>query len=373
MDQLTLELDSGSRARENTIVRMAVDEAVAGLAGDLSIEAPGGLRIPAQIDEDENELVFQMASLPAGTSQCVLQAGGEQAITAPEVKLHAQAVSDETGIDIRIDGEPLTRYNFPSEKLLKPFLAPVIGPWGEDLCRAITPEITEHPHQKGIFIAHGSVGGEELWNEPEGLCGRIEQLEASATQGDVFAKVTARLVWKDREGKALMKENRAFWFYVTAPEARLIDLKMEFVPVEGDVVLGATKEAGLLGIRVHPDIATDAGKGGQIENAYGGVGEGECWSKKAQWCDYHGVVGGRRAGIAAFDHPANLRFPTRWHVRAYGLFAANPWFWDGPYTLEQGSTLTFRHRILIHAGDTRTAEVGERYLDWENPVKAARV
>jgi len=33
---------------------------------------------------------------------------------------------------------------------------------------------------------------------------------------------------------------------------------------------------------------------------------------------------GKTVGIAVFDHPSNPRHPTTWHVRDYGLFAANP-------------------------------------------------
>ena len=28
--------------------------------------------------------------------------------------------------------------------------------------------------------------------------------------------------------------------------------------------------------------------------------------------------------IAIFDHPGNVNYPTYWHARGYGLFAANP-------------------------------------------------
>jgi len=48
--------------------------------------------------------------------------------------------------------------------------------------------------------------------------------------------------------------------------------------------------------------------------------------KHADWCDYYGSIGGKTVGIAMFDHPSNPRHPTTWHVRDYGLFAANP-FW----------------------------------------------
>ena len=48
------------------------------------------------------------------------------------------------------------------------------------------------------------------------------------------------------------------------------------------------------------------------------------WGKRAEWVDYHGPVDGETVGIAIFNHPSSFRYPTGWHVRTYGLFAANP-------------------------------------------------
>lgn len=78
-------------------------------------------------------------------------------------------------------------------------------------------------------------------------------------------------------------------------------------------------------------------------------------------------------GIACFDHPANLRHPTCWHARDYGLFSANPFglhdFTKAPkgagrLSLAEGESLTLRHRWLLHAGDAVTAKVADRYAAW---------
>jgi len=68
-------------------------------------------------------------------------------------------------------------------------------------------------------------------------------------------------------------------------------------------------------------------------------------------------------GVAILDHPANSR-RAHWHVRGYGLFAANP-FGDKTFvdsktkedsvTLEPGQKLHFRYLIVIHNGDTTAA------------------
>jgi hypothetical protein len=68
-----------------------------------------------------------------------------------------------------------------------------------------------------------------------------------------------------------------------------------------------------------------------------------------------GRVGDEPVTITILDHPANPGFPTYWHARGYGLFAANPLgkkiFTDGKeemnFSLGPNESVTFRYRILI--------------------------
>ncbi len=105
-------------------------------------------------------------------------------------------------------------------------------------------------------------------------------------------------------------------------------------------------------------------------NSEGKVGEEAIWGKRADWVDYSGVVAGEDLGIAIFDNPANIKHPTYWHARDYGLFAANPFgehdFYkdpkrDGSVTISQGQSLTLRYRVLIHHGDAGEAHIAEAY------------
>ena len=97
------------------------------------------------------------------------------------------------------------------------------------------------------------------------------------------------------------------------------------------------------------------------------------WGKQAEWCDYHGPVEGKVVGIAGFDHPANPRHPTWWHVRDYGLFAANPFgvhdfekkpAGTGNLTIPAGKSVTFKYRFYLHEGDEKQANVAARYKDY---------
>ncbi|MBU3745613.1 MAG: hypothetical protein FGM61_13910, partial [Sediminibacterium sp.] len=58
------------------------------------------------------------------------------------------------------------------------------------------------------------------------------------------------------------------------------------------------------------------------------------------------------------DHPSNPGYPTYWHARNYGLFAANPLgqkvFSKGTenlnYRLSKGQTVRFQYRVVITSG-----------------------
>ena len=269
-------------------------------------------------------------------------------------------------VQITLGSVHFATYNFSGE-YAKPFFGPVYAPDAIEVTRPVETDTVDHPHHRGIFLAHGDVCGEEIWNEPAGEHGRCMQQSIVVADGPVAGLLSTRNTWQDRSGHPLMDDSRTITIYATPSALRIIDVDLVLRATYGDVRLGATKEAGFVGIRMHPDIAVASGKGGKIENAYGGVGESECWSKPAQWCDYHGVVAGHRVGIAVLDHARNLRFPTRWHVRDYGLMAANPWYWDGAHTIVAGQKLVFRYRLIVHAGNTQQAGIAEQYIHYDAP------
>ena len=73
------------------------------------------------------------------------------------------------------------------------------------------------------------------------------------------------------------------------------------------------------------------------------------------------------------NHPSSFRFPTYWHVRTYGLFAANPFGWhdfersdqhDGSHTLASGESITLSYRFLFHRGDDKVGKVAEVFAGY---------
>ena len=140
-------------------------------------------------------------------------------------------------------------------------------------------------------------------------------------------------------------------------------------------MLGDTKE-GTMAVRVaesmrltHPK--NKAGAGHIVLST--GVRDQKTWGQRAAWCDYYGPVQGQTVGIAIFDHPQNPKFPTWWHVRDYGLFAANPFgvhdfekqpAGAGNLAIPAGKSLTFRYRFYLHQGDEVQAKVAEKFQEY---------
>jgi hypothetical protein len=258
----------------------------------------------------------------------------------------------------------------------------VTGPFGHGVTRAypqesVADDSTDHIHHRSVWVAWGDVNGSDNWSEEKGH-GRVVHREFEAVEdGPVFGRIASRNDWVDASGRKLMEDRTEYRFYNVPPSFRLIDLTVAFRSSEGDVRFGDTKEGGIISVRMATSL--EGTKSGLIRNSHGAVTEVETWGKRASWCDYSGILEGHKVGIALFDHPRNLRYPTYWHVRDYGLMTANPFglsFFvdkgvDGSYVLENGCDLTFRYRMLVHAGDADEGGVAGKYLDWVFPPTAA--
>jgi hypothetical protein len=152
---------------------------------------------------------------------------------------------------------------------------------------------------------------------------------------------------------------------------RSVDCEFTIHADYGPVKIGDTKE-GTFAVRVVKDLEPPSG---HMVNSEGAIGEKAIWGRRAGWVDFYGNVGGENVGLAIFDHPENLRHPTYWHARRYGLLAANPFglrefqhdrHQDGSYLIPAGGSLTLRYRVLIHHGNFREARVAEAYSQYEN-------
>lgn len=274
---------------------------------------------------------------------------------------------------VEIDGKPFTAL-FTGGTTLKPYLHPLRAASDKIVTRLFPMEMVEgesrdHPHHRGLWFTHGDVNGFDFWGQDaKGKQGRVQLKKViDLKSGKKEGSITALFEWVDPKGEVLLSENRTMKFRA-APNLRIIDFDATLTAVR-KAKFGDTKE-GFFALRLAEPLKEGKGGTGRMVSAEGAATEKNVWGKPSPWVDYAGELQGEKLGIAIFDHPSNLKHPTFWHARAYGLFAANPFgehdFFndkkrDGSVTLEPGQAQRFRYRVVIHSGDAQSAGIAEMY------------
>jgi hypothetical protein len=284
----------------------------------------------------------------------------------------------QVGDKVRVEmgGELFTEYHY--QDVSRPFLYPVLGPDGLPMTRnwpmrEVPGENQDHPHHRSLWYAHGDVNGVDLWSESS-RAGRTRHMEfLKLESGPEKGVISALNRLESREGKVLGTDVRTMTFSAQG-DLKIIDFDVNVLASHGDLVFGDTKE-GTMAIRLaetmrlKPNQANVGKPTGHIVNSEG-VKDGDTWGKRAKWVDYTGPVEGRTVGVAIFDHPENPRHPTWWHVRDYGLFAANAFgvhdferkpAGTGDLEIPNGESRTWRFRFVFHPGDTEATPVERLY------------
>lgn len=293
----------------------------------------------------------------------------------------SQAMADQfevaqtpDGVTVQLDGRLLTRYLIKSGA--KPVFWPVIGPYGDAVTRSypigepLAGEKQDHVHQRSFWFTHGNVNGVDFWAETPGH-GEIVHREFVTVSGGDVATIVTRNDWLGPDGVKICEDRRSFVIRNLGDGAVCFDCDIEVTAILEKVVFGDTKE-GSFGVRTAGSMDVDAKLGGRIVNSEGQT-DAAAWGQRAPWVDYQGPVQGKTVGIAIMNHPSSFRFPTYWHVRTYGLFAANPFgvrdftadkTADGSHSMAKGESFVLRHRVLLHKGDEREGRVAEIYADY---------
>lgn len=315
------------------------------------------------------------ASIQAAVPVALLLAGSAApAAEPPENEYRVQPVAEPAGWNIYEGDELVAGYIQDSNG--KPILYPVISADGRRMTRdypmkeAGPHERADHPHHRSMWLTHGDVNGIDFWLEgSERGAGTIVQRRGEArTDPETGAAVlTTHNDWVSPDGDQVLSDVRQFTFF-TDQGRRVIDCDFRLDASAGEVNFGDTKE-GSFGIRVAGTMKVDAEPGGQIIAA-GGETNKDAWGIHSPWVDYTGPVDDGTAGITIHYHPSSHSYPCRWHVRTYGLFAANPFgvhhFVGGEktdgYTLPAGESLHMHLRVVLHDGEF-DAEQSEKDFD----------
>lgn len=324
------------------------------------IDTATGKPIPIQTEQAAagTMLHFIIPELPANQSATfTIEQGQDQspAVMHIEEKDGYLSFSDAS--------HEITRYNFGPQfaQFKKQFFWPVnvagvhpVRDWPMSDARPDEPH--DHPHHTGVYFAYGDVNGKEYWSKLPITHDRFTAKES----GPVFARLGVENHWGDD-----LIELQDIRILNVGSDAVVMDWTETMkAPADKTVVLGKTKEGGM-SVRVTDGISFKDPKADGETNmldSLGNRGEKAIRNEKlahpsAAWADDTGTVDGKTVGVTIMNHPTSFRFPTDWHVRAYGLFTANPFFLQGEYTLKPSQSITLKYRIYFHAGTPDQAHV----------------
>ena len=311
-------------------------------------------------------------------------------------------------VDVLVDGQPFTSYIWP-ETLTKPVLYPLRTAQGTIITRGfpLDPrpgERVDHPHHVGLWLDYGNVNGVDFWNnsialppEQQKKMGTVVHRRITrASGGKDRGQLDVEMEWVMPDGQPILREATTFVFHA-GPNLRAVDRITTLTALDKRLVFHDDKE-GMLGMRVRreleqpsnePLVFTDTsghptavkvmnndGVTGLYRSSEGKTGDA-VWGTRARWTMLTGKVDQESITLVILDHPKNLGFPTYWHARGYGLFAANPLgqevFSNGRekliFTLEPKQSVTFRYRLLILSDPTTPDKVEEQYRRFVNEVK----
>lgn len=301
---------------------------------------------------------------------------------------------DKKQIDLTYNGKLLTAYCY-YDSAMKPVLYPINTVSGVTVTRGypLAPrpgERVDHPHHIGMWMNYESVNGLDFWNnstaipyanrEKYGSIVHDGVVRTDFSSSKALLEVTAR--WVNHAGEILLREHTQYKFSVDDGNL-LIDRKTTLTAMEKEVKFKDIKD-GFLGIRVarelehpsnEPEVFMDAhgnpttvpainneGVSGEYLSSEGLKGN-DVWSTRGRWVSLRGKKDGKDVSITVIDHPKNPGYPTYWHARGYGLFAANPLgqevFSKGKeklnLMLKPEESVTFQYRVVIHEGDVLDA------------------
>lgn len=303
-------------------------------------------------------------------------------------------VKKKKKVELRYDGKLLTAYCY-FDSTEKPVLYPIRTLSGITITRgypvaARAGERTDHPHHVGLWFNYESVNGLDFWNnstaipaEKKAQYGSIRHQKVLETKADKDVATLRTLShWVDHTGKVLLEEVTEFTFR-KKDNNFIIDRTATLKAVVPEVVFKDVKD-GMLGLRVARELEMPSAQEDKFVDSHGkvttvaaastvgvtgiyvnreGIRGDDTWGKRSDWTCLHGTKDGEKISIAIIDHPTNPGFPTYWHARGYGLFAANPLgqkiFSNGKealnFKLAQGATAKFVYRVVIHSGSELSA------------------
>ena len=197
-----------------------------------------------------------------------------------------------------------------------------------------------------------------------------DQVVTKITPGD--NSFTAHIDWQGDTTAPFLTEERRFTFTSPAKPFYLgIEMNSATKTVSGEADMNGDPEHA--GAQFRPSELVDTQSTTYI---FPGEKIDAHKVKDLPWAAEVFAIDGKTFTVVIFSHPGNLRSPTTWHARDYGLFAVNPFglhdfdpdkpVGAGDYTIKNGDSLTLRYRFYFAKGQSTPEALDARFQDYAN-------
>ena len=276
-------------------------------------------------------------------------------VSAGSTALEMKAVEAQDGVDIFAGGKLFTSYKTGAAQKY-PYFYPVNGPASG---LSVTTESSDpYPHHHSLFFGCDRVNGGNYWQdslEAGQICSTALKIVVAAGQEVVIEN---ECEWRKPGETPVFLDRRRVRVFAPKEDLRVIDFDIVLIP-QLSVTIERTNHS-LFSARMTPALSVTSG--GVLTNASGETGEKGTFGKASPWCDYHGVNGHVREGLAILQHPENPLYPAQWFTRDYGFFSPTPLYWppnESHIELGSGERVSLRYRVLVHTGTTAEAGIQE--------------
>jgi hypothetical protein len=214
--------------------------------------------------------------------------------------------------------------------------------------------------------------GVNFWEERDG--GGTQQprslklLQGRSQKGLKGAGLQQQIDWlAPPDGRRLLRERRTIEVFASAEPAATILLwrsRLEVADRQPQVVLGGSHYVGL-GVR----FLASMDRGGRFFNADKKEGDSIRNTERltqTHWCAYTAEANGRPVTLAFFDHPGNVRHPSRMFTMTspFAYLAATLNLWKEPLSMASGDALELVYSVVVLDGEASWETIEALYHRW---------
>ncbi len=268
------------------------------------------------------------------------------------------AEQQDERIIVRIDDVTFTSYRYGDGQKY-PYFYPLNGPASG--ISVTTESSLPYPHHRSLWFACDKVNGGNYWqegNERGQIISRGPEILENSP-----AKIHIKDIcdWKQPGKSPVILDEREIIITAPSDNLRIIDFTITLNALADIAILNTNHS--LFSARMNSDLSVKSG--GVLNNADGKSGEKETAGVESSWCDYYGKRFGMIEGLAIFDWPQNIWYPSKWFTRDYGFFSPTNMNWkEGDFTIKKSESITFKYRVIVHAGTTEQAGIKKLYSEW---------